>query len=180
MLRTAAGLFREHGYHGTGLNQVLAEGGHPRGSLYFHFPGGKDELAAEAVRWAAAELTDAVAAALACADDLASGVDAALGLLAAQLVESDFRLGCPIGTVAPEGGEPVRLACVEAFGRWQEVVRDFAARHGVRDADAVATTVIAAVEGGLLLARTHRDTAPLDAVAATLRTMVRGLETTCE
>ena len=60
MIQTAAGLFRAQGYHATGLNQVLAEGGLPKGSLYFHFPGGKDQLVVEATRAAVEETTAAL------------------------------------------------------------------------------------------------------------------------
>src|SRR5882724_13527835 len=56
-LAAAAKLFRQRGYHGTALQDILAAGGTPRGSLYFHFPQGKEEigqaalaLGAEAVR----------------------------------------------------------------------------------------------------------------------------------
>ena len=49
MLDTAAELFHTQGYHATGLNQLISVGGAPKGSLYFHFPGGKEQLAAEAL-----------------------------------------------------------------------------------------------------------------------------------
>ena len=50
MLDTAADLFQSQGYHATGLTQLTTAGGAPKGSLYFHFPGGKEQLAAEAVQ----------------------------------------------------------------------------------------------------------------------------------
>ncbi|CRK61339.1 transcriptional regulator, TetR family [Alloactinosynnema sp. L-07] len=174
-LRTAATLFRTQGYHGTGLNQVLAEGGLPKGSLYFHFPGGKEQLAAEAVTMAAAELCDWVRTTLAAAPDPAAGLDAVVDGLAEHLAASNFQRGCPIGTVAPDGGDVVRAACVTAFASWHTVTRDFLVQHGVPHPDALATTVLAALEGAQLLARTNRDTAPLYDVGATLRTLVRGL-----
>ena len=45
--RPGARLFREHGYVGTALSDVVTESAAPRGSMYFHFPGGKEELATE-------------------------------------------------------------------------------------------------------------------------------------
>lgn len=45
LVETTAALLHLHGYHAVGLNRILAESGTPRGSLYFHFPGGKEELA---------------------------------------------------------------------------------------------------------------------------------------
>jgi AcrR family transcriptional regulator len=57
-LAAAAKLFRQQGYHGTALHDILTAGGSPRGSLYFHFPKGKEQigaaaltLAGEAVGW---------------------------------------------------------------------------------------------------------------------------------
>ena len=49
LIRTAMRLFRRQGYASTGLNQILAESGAPKGSLYHYFPGGKEELAVAAV-----------------------------------------------------------------------------------------------------------------------------------
>src|SRR5690242_14581980 len=92
VLRTAATLFRTQGYHATGLNQVLAEGGAPKGSLYFHFPGGKEQLAVESLQLSAGEFCDQLRH--------AGSLDEALELLGEQLVASDFRAGCPIATVA--------------------------------------------------------------------------------
>ena len=75
MIRTAAGLFRAQGYHATGLNQVLAEGGLPKGSLYFHFPGGKEQLAVESLHLAGEELCAAMAAVLASTPDPATALE---------------------------------------------------------------------------------------------------------
>src|SRR5215470_296679 len=47
MIAAARRLFREHGYQGTALSDVVTESAAPRGSVYFHFPGGKEELATE-------------------------------------------------------------------------------------------------------------------------------------
>ena len=54
MIRSAALLFRENGYSGTGFRDVIAHSGAPRGSIYHHFPDGKEQLAADTVEWAGA------------------------------------------------------------------------------------------------------------------------------
>jgi TetR/AcrR family transcriptional regulator, lmrAB and yxaGH operons repressor len=49
ILRAALRLFRRHGYHGVGINDILAEAQAPKGSMYHHFPAGKEEIAAAVV-----------------------------------------------------------------------------------------------------------------------------------
>src|SRR3954470_2455016 len=88
LLRTAATLFRSQGYHGTGLNQVLAEGGAPKGSLYFHFPGGKEQLAVEAVELGGRQVCETITGLLAAAADPVSGVDSVVAALADDLERS--------------------------------------------------------------------------------------------
>ncbi|HET6259433.1 TetR family transcriptional regulator [Pseudonocardia sp.] len=175
MLRTAAVLFRAQGYHATGLNQVLAESGAPKGSLYFHFPGGKEQLAAESIELAGAELCSAIRAALASTADPATALDHVLALLGDHLVASDFRDGCPVATVALDAGagsEPIRTACVGAYDSWQSLIADHLRAAGIASADDLATVLLAAIEGALLLARTRHDLAPLRTVGAHLRLLL--------
>src|SRR5258708_6233329 len=56
MIAAARRLFREHGYLGTALSDVVTESAAPRGSIYFHFPGGKEELASEVILLHAADV----------------------------------------------------------------------------------------------------------------------------
>lgn len=177
MLDAAAGLFRSQGYHGTGLNQLVAAGGAPKGSLYFHFPGGKEQLAAEAVREAAAAVTTRIAAAAAAAPDAAGALGAVVDALAADLVSSDFRNGCPIASVALDAAatsDPIGAACRAGYAAWQQSVADLLRRHGVpaERAEPLATVVLAAVEGALLLARTDRDVTALHTVRDHLRSVI--------
>lgn len=171
LLRTAGTLFRSQGYHATGLNQVVAEGRAPKGSLYFHFPGGKEQLAAESVALSASEIHARLKA--------ATDLDSALGLFTQHLIASDFRNGCPVATVALDAAgesEQIRDACVKAYESWREVVVDFLVRQGIDAgrAQGLAITVLAAVEGALLLAKTNRDVAPLRQVGADLRRLIEG------
>jgi TetR/AcrR family transcriptional repressor of lmrAB and yxaGH operons len=175
MLRQAAALLRTQGYHGTGLNQVISESGAPKGSLYFHFPGGKEELAAQAIALSGAELNATYAEVLRDAPTPGEGVARVIGLLGEHLAESGFTRGCPVATTALDAAstsEPIRQACDDAFLGWQRTLTTYLTEHGIPDAQALSTVVLAAIEGALLLARTRHDLGPITAVAAHLRTTV--------
>lgn len=175
MLDTAAVLFQTQGYHATGLTQLTTAGGAPKGSLYFHFPGGKEQLAAEAVRLSSDRTGEMLRAVVAAAPDPATGIDRVVDFLAEILTESDFQRGCPLATVALDvaAESPViREACSDGYLSWHGTLADYLARQGLpaERADGLATVVLATIEGGLLLARTQRDVAPLRAIATHLRT----------
>jgi TetR/AcrR family transcriptional repressor of lmrAB and yxaGH operons len=175
VIQTAASLFRAQGYHATGLNQVLAEGGLPKGSLYFHFPGGKEQLAVESLQRAGEELCAGIAEALAGTSDPAAALERILALLGEHLVATDFREGCPVATVALDAAaqsEPIRAACVGVYDSWEGLVAQNLRDAGISDADGLATVLVAAVEGAVLLARTRRDVTPLHTVGARLRPLL--------
>lgn len=170
MVETAARLFRRQGYHRTGFRQIIEVSGSPRGSIYHHFPGGKADVAVDAVAHGAAQVRDAldrIAAASPSSAELIRGFAAAL---AAGLEDSGFRDGCPVATVALECApeeEGIADACRDAFRSWQRVFADALGREGVAaaDADARGRLVVAAMEGALLLCRVERSTHPLREVA---------------
>ncbi|MEU4251263.1 TetR/AcrR family transcriptional regulator [Amycolatopsis sp. NPDC026612] len=173
MLDTAAGLFQTQGYHATGLTQLTTAGGAPKGSLYFHFPGGKEQLATEAVRLSGERTGALLEAVLNDAPDPVTAVGRVVDALGNFLTESDFQRGCPLATVALDAAaasEPIREACADGYASWHGVLHGYLTGQGLpaERADELATIVLAAIEGGLLLARTRRDLAPLRAVAAHL------------
>jgi TetR/AcrR family transcriptional repressor of lmrAB and yxaGH operons len=173
MLDTAADLFHSQGYHATGLTQLITAGGAPKGSLYFHFPGGKEQLAAEAVRLSSERTGALLEAILRDAPDAVTAIDRTVEALASFLSESDFQRGCPLATVALDAAaesEPIREACAAGYSSWHEVLAAYLSGQqlSVERSDELATVVLAAIEGGLLLARTRRDLAPLRAVATHL------------
>lgn len=177
MLRQTAALLRIQGYHATGLNQVINESGAPKGSLYFHFPGGKEQLAAEAIALSGAELDATYSEVLRNAPTPGEGVARVIELLGEHLVESGFTRGCPVATTALDAAstsEPIRKACDDAFTGWQHTLTTYLTDKGIPGAEALSTVVLAAIEGALLLARTRHDLGPITAVAAHLRAVVDG------
>jgi TetR/AcrR family transcriptional repressor of lmrAB and yxaGH operons len=174
MLESAADLFHTQGYHATGLNQLVSTGGAPKGSLYFHFPGGKEQLAAEAVEISGARLRDLLRQLLDNARDPGAGIGAVVNALAKNLVESDYRRGCPIATVAMDAGtesELIRDACTGGYSSWQKTIAEYLAGQGIEANRAAELSMIAlsSIEGALLLAKLKRDVAPLRTVGEHLR-----------
>ncbi|MBA9006521.1 MULTISPECIES: TetR/AcrR family transcriptional regulator [Thermomonospora] len=177
MVRSAAYLFRERGYSGTGFRDVIAHSGAPRGSIYHHFPGGKVQLAQEAVRYAGEFLDSGIRAAME-GGDPAAAVDAFVGWWRSVLVRSEFRAGCPVVAVTVEShDEAPQLADAAAavFARWEDTLATGLGNAGVPDdrATRLARLIVAAVEGATILCRAHRDVRPLDDVVAELKELTR-------
>jgi TetR/AcrR family transcriptional repressor of lmrAB and yxaGH operons len=168
-------LLRRQGFHGTGLSDIVAESGAPRGSLYFYFPGGKDELACAALDAAGAEWRTRIEAVVAAAPDLDHALAAVIELLAADLVASKFQHGCPVAAVALESiSEPVRKTIVRHYAEWEHLIAGHLVSLGMHEAPArqLATVALSAIEGAMLLARVQRSTAPLVTTGAALRAMI--------
>jgi TetR/AcrR family transcriptional regulator, lmrAB and yxaGH operons repressor len=165
-LAAAARLFCQRGYHGTALNDILAAAGSPRGSLYFHFPNGKEEIGAAAIALG----EEAVRAFIAQAAEGSDGAQTFLAQIArgmaANLEQSGYQEGCPIAPTALETAalsEVLGAAARNAFQAWEREIARGLVRFGMKpgDADVVATAVLSQLEGALLLARTYRSLAPM-------------------
>ncbi|MHB8694570.1 MAG: TetR/AcrR family transcriptional regulator [Solirubrobacteraceae bacterium] len=168
-VQATAALLRRQGYHGTGLNEIVARSGAPKGSLYFHFPGGKEELAAAAMAHSGDQLRGAIARALAPEVELDEALGRLVDSLALGLERSGYQNGCPIATATLEaaaGSEPLRAVADAVFTSWLEVLAERFAASGL-DPEAAsrrATLVLAAIEGALILARARGSVGPLTAV----------------
>ena len=177
MIETTAGLVHRRGFHGTSLNEILEQSGAPRGSLYYHFPGGKEELVLEATRQGVAIVTQLLKEVLTDSPDPADGVHAFVEAAAHGLRDSGYVFGCPVAPIVLDSPESSALAevCQEALEEWQQVFVEGLGSAGIERgrAESLATMIVCGLEGGLILARARRDTAPLDAVAEELASMVR-------
>jgi TetR/AcrR family transcriptional repressor of lmrAB and yxaGH operons len=170
MLDSAVVLLRERGAAGVTVDAVLAHSGAPRGSVYHHFPGGRSELILGAVRQAgdyiAAKVDETVAD-----GDPRTALNRFVQFWRRTLAATDYLAGCPIVALAvdsrqdyPEAAELVR----GIFARWQASLRDLLTAHGFppERARRLATLVVSAIEGAIILCRAHRDDRPLDDVLA--------------
>ena len=160
-------LLRRRGYSGTSVSDFLDAAGAANGSLYHHFPGGKEELASAAIEAAAEQVEAALLSAFDATDDVVAAAQRSIdGMIAA--FEADPRDGCPVAPTAIDAAgvsEELRLAAAAAFARWSAVFER--ALRRTRDADtaaAQARVLLSAIEGALLLDRTSHGTAHLKAL----------------
>jgi len=175
LVSATGALLRRQGFHATGLSDIVEESGAPRGSLYFYFPGGKDELATAALEAAGLEWRARIEEVVAAAPDLGTAITNIVDLLADDLEASKFQHGCPVAAVALETtSEPVRKAIVAHYTAWEKGISEHLARLGIPAAAAkqLAVVALASIEGALLLARVQRSKAPLLTVGKALRAMV--------
>ncbi|TNM41247.1 TetR family transcriptional regulator [Nocardioides albidus] len=175
MLDSAIVLFRERGVAATSLRDVVAHSGAPRGSIYHHFPGGKQELASEATRRAGDSIARLFTRLVASADP-AAAVDRLVDHWSGVLLDSDFASTCPVAAaaLAPDDTDGARVAAGVAFEQWEDLLAGALRERGATPGEAAdrAALVVSAIEGALLVSRARRTDAPLRAVG---RELVRQL-----
>jgi TetR/AcrR family transcriptional repressor of lmrAB and yxaGH operons len=160
-------LLRRRGYSGTSVSDFLGAADAANGSLYHHFPGGKEELASAAIEAAAEQVEAALLSAFEATDDVVVAAQRSIDAMIAAL-QADPRDGCPVAPTAVDAAglsEPLRLAAAGAFARWSGVFERALGR--TRDAEtaaAQARVLLSAIEGALLLDRTSHGTAHLKAL----------------
>lgn len=175
----AAKLLRRQGYSGTALSDILAAAGSPRGSLYFHFPNGKEEIAVAALTVAGGAVRQAI---LATAKTSQSADEFLIRIargMAADLQRSDFKEGCPIAPTALEmsgASAGLTAAASAAFRGWEQEIATGLQSLGFdpEGATLLAAAALGQLEGALLLARTYQSLEPMQRVEATMKILVRG------
>jgi TetR/AcrR family transcriptional repressor of lmrAB and yxaGH operons len=172
MVQSAVVLLAKRGFQGASFTEVLAHSKAPRGSIYHHFPDGKGQLIAAAVDYSGARavlLLDALSG-----RSPAEIVDAFMAMWRAVLERSGFTAGCSVlaVTVSADSAELVEQAG-QVFRSWQARLAGLLRAGGLADGDAdgLATMMIAASEGAVVLARAQRAIAPLETVHQQLRVL---------
>lgn len=186
MIAGAADLIRRRGVNATTMREVVRHTSTPRGSIRHHFPGGKQQLIEEALRYASREVADPLARLM---DERgAVGGLKAFGASWRQiLVSSQFQAGCPVLAVAvepyvgdtkdatsecdgAEQAEHLLTLASDAFVTWQDVVSRALRREGVPPTRArrLAALAIASIEGALATCRAAKNAQGLDAVLTEL------------
>ena len=178
IIETTCMLLEAQGYHATGLNQIIAESGSPKGSLYYYFPQGKEELTAEAIARSGRIVEGNIRAGLAKIEEPAEAIASFVRTIAQGVETSKFSVGGPLTTVALEtvnSSERLNLACREAYGWLRDAFAEKVVAGGVAPerAATLATFIVSAIEGGIILSRTNHSGDALRQVADELGNYLR-------
>jgi TetR/AcrR family transcriptional regulator, lmrAB and yxaGH operons repressor len=171
MVRSAAGLIRTRGATATSFSEVVADSGAPRGSIYHHFPDGKEQLEADAIRWTSDRV---LAHQRECAATTASGVlECFIDMWRQVVLASRGAAGCVVAGVAidTDAGEPGLIDVVrETFRSWITLLTEQLVAVGIPPgrAQVIALATVAGMEGALILSRAEGGPAPLETVATEL------------
>jgi AcrR family transcriptional regulator len=178
MLLSAAQVMRERGAAGVTIDEVLARSGAPRGSVYYHFPDGRNQILTEALRYSGESITAMI-------DDAAGwGAKALLREFAEfwerLLAEGDFTAGCPVVAAAIGSDDDPKLSGEAAaiLGHWCTALTRAFVNDGFDDDEAasLAVTSIAAFEGAIVLSRSTRSVDPLRRVGEQIEFLIKAKE----
>ena len=177
LIDSAATLFRRQGYAATGLTQILDAAAVKPGSLYHHFPQGKQELAAAVVDGTGAGIERLLRRFLAGGAPVGDIVVRWIDLLIDGLT-ADRRDGCPIEPIATESvtaSSLVRAASARAFAGWCKAVEERLHADGwtANDAESTALSVISLIEGALILSRIAGNVGALNAAKPAARRLLQ-------
>jgi AcrR family transcriptional regulator len=175
MILSTALLIRERGARATSLDAILAHSRSPRGSVYHHFPGGREQLLREATAYSGEYVARKLERDR--GEHPLAALDALFDDYRANLQATDYRAGCPVVAVAVESspdGPDLRDCTRDAFERWRRAIADGLAKHGIaaERADELALNAIASFEGALVLCRSYRDLEALERVRDELHRQV--------
>ena len=178
IVTASAELFRRQGYNATGVKQIVADASAPFGSLYHFFPGGKEQLGAETIRWSGARYGELIDLIFDPAPDVVTAVENFFAGAAETLRETGYEDACPIATVALEvasTNETLRLVTHDVFELWLASLTSRLATAGLDEIRAreLAILAVTALEGAFMLSRAAKNT---EAMHVTGRFVVREIE----
>jgi TetR/AcrR family transcriptional regulator, lmrAB and yxaGH operons repressor len=180
ILLTMARLIEKQGYHATGLSEIIRESDTPKGSLYYYFPGGKEQIGAEAILEAGKIIAGRLRSILEGEEQPAEAVYSFLMRMAQNVEASQFGAGSPLTTATVETAvtsEVINQACRTAFDMILAAFEDKFLQSGFAAIQAaeLAMYVTTVVEGGILMSRAYHHVEPLRLAAQHLKVYLEKL-----
>ncbi|MFD4785327.1 TetR/AcrR family transcriptional regulator [Rhodococcus qingshengii] len=176
LIHTTIELIRSRGISGVGVAELLARSGTARQSIYTHFPQGKNQLIEESSRAAGSWITSMI-------EQLCSGpppdaLQTFIDYWKTMIEASDYTAGCPIAAATFGGHEAPGAvdAAHIAFEEWEQLIANNLRASNLDDdlSHSLATMIIAAIEGAVIISVATRSTRPLDRVGKHLTDLLEG------
>jgi len=171
MIEATIRLMRRSGLFGAGINEIIKESGAPKGSMYHFFPGGKRQIASEALAVYAQRILGVFDKSLSSAKRPGEKIKALFRTLEQRLERADYRQSCAVGAVSldlEDDLEVVRLAAAGAFSAWLELISKHFRIADRRRRQSFAGLVLTAIQGGYIRGRAERSASPFREAAAWL------------
>lgn len=165
ILEAAAELYRQQGMPATGIKQISAAAEAPYGSIYHHFPGGKEAISVEVIRREGLRYGAFVGAQLETTDPL-TGIPTLFENAGKLLESQDYSEACSIETIALEvasTNERLRLESAEVFESWLTGLATWFGQLEITEPERrrLALITLTALEGAFVLCRTLRSIEPI-------------------
>lgn len=177
ILDAACGLFESQGYHATGMSEIIRECGAPKGSLYYYFPEGKEQIAAESIRRVTTFTAERTRSGLMRSADPAEALRNLADTIAMHIEQSGFSAGSPLTTIALETATAspiINQACQDAYEQLRSAFDEKLVASGFppEESRALSMVILAGMEGGILLSRTYHSGDPLRQAGAALAELI--------
>lgn len=174
---TASSLFANQGYHATGISEILKKSNAPKGSLYYYFPQGKEQLAQEALQKTAEKISTEILDVLAKASTPLEGLQQHLIYIAQKIEKDLFQPNVSISLIALEtffSNEIIRLECERTFQQIQNIYKNSFLKMDLHEkyANFLAMTMVMLTEGAITLSLTKKNTQPLHQLANNLPLLI--------
>lgn len=167
LTKATSRLLWTNGYYGTGIQEVLKVAGVPKGSLYHHFPEGKDGLVKAALRYSSGRMMEVYESGMRGTKTPVKGLSAILEKVGQEMLDSEYRRGCPLATVTMEldhSKEDILQVCQDMYQAWEDALTGYLALKQVSNPRPKARQFLMLLEGAFVLSKAHRDIRFLDFV----------------
>ena len=172
LIVAASELLQVKGYFGTGITEVLKQAGVPKGSMYHHFPNGKDQLVVESLWYSTYEMLGSFKGVMKGKPNGLLGLCGIIDLLSKDLVESGYSRACWIATVNLEvgGDQPeIQQACQNIYHYWLKSLEDYLIYKKEDNPKEKARFFLTLLEGGFILAKASKDVAYMNKIKEDLK-----------
>jgi TetR/AcrR family transcriptional regulator, lmrAB and yxaGH operons repressor len=171
IIDAAISLMRRSGLSGAGINEIVAESGAPKGSIYYFFPQGKQQIVSAALSVYAQRGLAAWGQALSTVEEPGRKIHALFDAIAARTEQGQYRASCAAGAVTLDLDndlEVVRLAIADAFSQWIGLISIHFPIDNPERRKSFAGLVLTVIEGAFIRARAERSSKPFQDAAGWL------------